>query len=120
MGTKVKSRWSVALCLAALAACASGSADKPSDASAPVGADARVFHDARVSFGDVPIPPLDAPPIDAPLPVDASIAIDAAPPVDAASALFCNANSQCTNPGECCLIAICAPGNVVGAACFPK
>jgi hypothetical protein len=68
---------------------------------------------------------------------------DAAPPRDAAvsqqqdaqvvqvpqdapqSGLFCTANNQCTNSGECCLTlggpsGFCAPGQVVLGQCVPQ
>ena len=48
------------------------------------------------------------------------------PPPDAgSSALFCTADSQCTNSGECCIDfgmpqGFCGPGTVVFGECIPQ
>ena len=59
--------------------------------------------------------------------MDAAVVHDAPPdaPPDAASGLFCTANSQCTNTGECCVTlggpqGFCAPGTVVLGQCIPQ
>jgi hypothetical protein len=45
------------------------------------------------------------------------------PPQDAPMGPFCSANSQCTVPGECCLmingVGFCVPGTIVLDVCFP-
>jgi hypothetical protein len=84
--------------------------DVPADASTPV--------DARQVNGDAPITPVDAAPM-----IDAFVFLDAAP--DAPSALFCSANNQCTNAGECCIRlggpqGFCGPGIPIGSECLPQ
>ena len=82
-----------------LAACASGGApNTQGDDVQKIDAPTSGPHDAG-SGRDAPInPPHDGPPG-----IDAFVFHDAPPPPDAASALFCTANNQCTNAGECCI-----------------
>jgi hypothetical protein len=73
-------------------------------------------HDGARVFEDAPAPH-DARPLDAFVPKDAA--------PDAASALFCSANTDCTNAGECCIIlgsppGLCAPGVIILGACIPQ
>jgi hypothetical protein len=54
---------------------------------------------------------------------DAFVPQDAPAVID--SAIFCTANSQCTNAGECCIIlgsppGICGTGVIIGGTCFPQ
>jgi hypothetical protein len=105
-----------ALCFVA---CASGGApqtgpgdddiDSP-DAAIKIDAPTVVQHDAR-------------PALDAFVPPDAFVFLDAAP--DAPSSLFCTANNQCTNPGQCCIRlggpqGICGDGIPIGSECLPQ
>lgn len=82
--------------LASLAACATAG----DDGGDPVPADARTTTrpDARVQ----PTP-------------DAAPPIDAAPITNDAGQLFCGmSNANCTEPGTCCLLQFCVPGDGVG------
>jgi len=109
-----------ALVLGCASGCATGGRDTGGDTQpvdAALGQDASQLVPDAPRFVDASVP-IDAPPvvvIDAPPP----------PPPDAPpSSLFCTANNQCTNPGECCLtlggpMGFCAPGTVVFGQCFP-
>jgi hypothetical protein len=99
--------WFVAVFGAACATGGSSNGGEPADAAV-------VHHDAQHVTGD-------APKGDA-RPADAFVAVDA-PPAD--SGLFCTANNQCTNAGECCVTlggpsGFCAPGSVVFGQCVPQ
>jgi hypothetical protein len=59
------------------------------------------------------------PPIDSSTPIDAFVPPDAPP--DAASGGFCQDNTQCLAPGECCFVLACVAGTAVGnTLCFPS
>jgi hypothetical protein len=102
------------VCAVLLGACAHGGTSEPTDA--PV-----TSHHEDASNNNV-VP--DAPPVkmDAPMVLpDAFVPQDA--PID--SAIFCDTNSQCTNPGECCIMfgsppGICGTGVIVGGTCIPQ
>jgi hypothetical protein len=74
--------------------------------------------DASHVTADAPVSKMDAAVVpDAFVPQDA--------PPDAASALFCTADSQCTNSGECCITlggssGLCGPGVVLLGVCVPQ
>jgi hypothetical protein len=89
--------------------------------------------DALVDNRDAPGGPVDASTPDAAgsLP-DAFVSPDAfVPPIDGfvpppdspMSSLFCTANNQCTNDGECCFTiegqGLCVPGTVLFGTCVP-
>lgn len=112
----------VCIALSFVAACATGGQEDP--AGGAVQDAAAGPHDASNVT-----PPLDAPkvkmdagvvtpPQDAPL---SQLPPDAPPQ----SGLFCTANNQCTNAGECCVTlggpqGFCAPGTVVLGQCVPQ
>ena len=86
------------------------------DDDAPV--DAPRSNDARQVSGDAPMSTIDAAPM-----LDAFVFLDAA--IDAPSALFCTANNQCTNSGECCIRlggpqGFCGSGIPIGSECLPQ
>ncbi len=97
-----------------LGACAHGGTSEPTDA--PISSH---HEDAPNNVNtDAPVSKMDAP-MSFP---DAFVPQDAATPID--SAIFCTANSQCTNAGECCLIlgsppGLCTPGTIIGGTCLP-
>lgn len=107
--------WTALVYAALVAACASASQQGlPPDA-----AGVTPHHDDASSVA------ADAPNVkmDATIIPDAFVPHDAA--VDAASALFCSANSECTNSGECCIIlgsppGICGPGVIIAGTCIPQ
>ena len=109
--------WTAVVFASLVAACASaGSPSQPADAD-PV---TPHHEDASSVTSDAPPVKMDGGVItpDAFVPQDAP-----APPVD--SAIFCTANSQCTNAGECCITlggssGICGPGFPVGTDCIPN
>ncbi|HEY4182487.1 MAG TPA: hypothetical protein VGM90_36900 [Kofleriaceae bacterium] len=79
---------------------------------------------------DHPIDAGSGPGIDATPALDAAVSVDAAPSmtIDAppGSGLFCSANSECTNAGECCFTflgasstGVCTTGDVVFGVCIP-
>jgi len=106
--------WTALVYAALVGACASAGNNQPPDAP-PV-----TSHHDDAGVNVVP----DAPSVkmDAAVPmVDAFVPQDA--PVD--SAIFCSANSQCTNAGECCIIlgsppGLCGPGVIIGGTCIPQ
>lgn len=107
--------WTALVYAALVGACASaGSPSGPPDA-----AGVTPHHDdASNVSADAPSVKMDA----AATP-DAFVPQDAATPVD--SAIFCTANSQCTNAGECCIIlgsppGICGTGVIIGGTCIPQ
>jgi hypothetical protein len=109
--------WTAVVFASLVAACASaGSPSQPADAQ-PV---TPHHDDASNITSDAPIVKMDG----AVITPDAFVPQDApAPPID--SAIFCTANSQCTNAGECCITlggssGICGPGFPVGTDCIPN
>jgi hypothetical protein len=110
--------WTALVCAALIAACASAGAPTQQQ---PDAAGVTPHHDdANHVTSDAPSVKMDAsvPMVDAFMPHDAP-----ATPVD--SAIFCTANSQCTNSGECCIIlgsppGICGPGVLIGSTCIPN
>lgn len=112
----------VCIALSFATACATGgqedSGNAVQDAAAGPGA-----HDASNVT-----PPADAPKVhmDAGVTPQQDAQVSQLPP-DAApqSGLFCTANAQCTNSGECCVTlggpqGFCAPGTVVLGQCVPQ
>ena len=108
-----------ALLMAAIASCATG--------GMPIGngGDDVPAHDAPpASHRDAPQVTGDsAPPIDAAVAPDAFVFHDA--PIDAASAVFCTANNECTNSGQCCIrlglpTGLCGNGIPIGTECVPQ
>jgi hypothetical protein len=100
-------------------ACATGGqngGDDKVDASTSTHQDASnvVSPDAKVRMDGGVTQPQDAPQVSQ-VPQDAP----------AQSGLFCTANNQCTNAGECCVTlggpsGFCAPGTVVLGTCVPQ